>query len=71
MARTGGQVALGALVAGAAGWLVATAITGGQVPGMSTGVLATLAGGAVVAVVYLATTYAIGSAEARSVVRRR
>ena len=71
MVRAVGQAALGALVAGGAGWLVATAITGGRVPGMSTGVLATLAGGAVVAVVYLVTTYAAGSAEARSVVRRR
>lgn len=71
MLQTAGQATLGALAAGAGGWLVSSAVTGGRVPGMATGVLAVLAGSVVAGAIYLATTYAAGSPEARSVVRRR
>lgn len=71
LARTALQVTGATGVAATAGWLVANAVTGGMVPSFATGVVATLLGLAVAGVVYLITTLACGSAEARSVLRRR
>ena len=61
----------GAAAAAGAGWLAARAITGGRIPDFTTGVVATLVGLAMVAVIYLATTWLAGSPEARSIVRHR
>ena len=61
----------GAAVAALLGWLAAGSITGGRIPDLGTGVAATVVGLSVVAVTYLATTWMVGSPEARSVVGRR
>ena len=65
------QMLMGAVAAAGMGWLAAHAVTGGRIPDFATGVAATLVGLAVVAVIYLATTWMAGSPEARSIVRRR
>ena len=71
LGRTALQVIGAAGVAALAGWLSADAVTGGLVPDLGTGVVATLLGLGVAGVVYLVTTLIAGSAEARSIVRRR
>lgn len=71
LGRTVLQVTGATGAAAVAGWLVANAVTGGLVPGLATGVLATLLGLGVAGVVYLVTSLIAGSAEARSIVRRR
>lgn len=71
LARTVRQVTVATGLAAVAGWLAANAVTGGLVPDFATGVVATLLGLGVAGVVYLITTLMVGSAEARSIVRRR
>ena len=69
--RTVLQVTGATGVAAVAGWLVANAVTGGLVPDLATGVVATLLGLGIAGVVYLITTWIVGSAEARLILRRR
>ena len=69
--RSVGHMSVGAGLAAVAGWLSTVAITGGRTSGFSTAVAATVVGLVVVGVVYAATTWLLGSPEARSVLRRR
>ena len=71
MLRTVLRISAGTVVAAVLGRLAADAVTGGRIPGFGTGVVATLVGLGVVAVVYLATTWLAGSPEVRSMVGRR
>ena len=69
--RTALQVLTGTATAAVVGWLATGAVTGGRIPDFATAVVATFVGLGVVGVVYFATTWMAGSAEARSIVRRR
>ena len=61
---------VGATVAAASGWAVANGITGGQIPPFGQGIGAMLAGGATAAFAYGVVTRALGSVEARQLIRR-
>ncbi len=65
------RVAVATAVAAFGGRLVADSLAGSRVPGFSTALVATVAGLATVAVIYLVMTFLSGSAEVRAVVRRR
>ena len=67
--RTLLQMPVSASLAAFLGWLAADAVTGGEIPGFTAGLTATLVGLAVVAVTYLTVALVMGSVEARSVLR--
>lgn len=64
------RAAVGSAVGGFVGWLVASAITGGMIPSVGTGVLAVAGGGGAAVVTYGVVTWLIGSEELRTLARK-